>query len=332
MTLAHCGFVYNFWFTCKKGSVKANCIKPKKINIVFGPDQSKWTSGLSWCEYTLTLHIGFNASDAGKTLPGNVFANVQTWDQIRSGHLIVMPGMFRHRIRSCMHVCGIGPRQCLEHLGCASRTNAPGYTPLFFWDLQRQVSASWHEGDKKSCLHIRQPLCFQSRIQSRCPPALTVGFHGESSHGWRTSGLRKEARRPLNEMFRPRSASHPVISKIKPERQLKSRKLTRSWSESVSWPDPVCSNASCALTVRTGFTQEIHVALRCCVKYGNASYSAAAFCYAYKWYISSHFLYWNYHKTCKLRFSQRFSDENVDLSSDCPYLIEMQLRLSVTYP
>ncbi len=48
-----CGFVYSFWFTCKKGSVKANRTKQKKINIVFGPDLSKWTSGLSWCEYTL---------------------------------------------------------------------------------------------------------------------------------------------------------------------------------------------------------------------------------------------------------------------------------------
>ncbi len=26
----------------------------KKINIVSGPDQRRWTSGLSWCEYTLT--------------------------------------------------------------------------------------------------------------------------------------------------------------------------------------------------------------------------------------------------------------------------------------
>jgi len=37
------GFVHKFWFTCKKGSVKA---KPQqtnqqKNNIVFGPDQSK---------------------------------------------------------------------------------------------------------------------------------------------------------------------------------------------------------------------------------------------------------------------------------------------------
>ncbi len=83
----------------------------------------------------------------------------------------------------------------------------------------------------------------------------------------------------------PQISITPRDKQNKTERQLKSRKLTRSWSESVSWPDPVCSNASCALTVRTGFTQEIHVALRCCVKYGNASYSAAAFCYAYKWYI-----------------------------------------------
>ncbi len=49
-----CVFVYSFWFTCKKGSVKANGTKQnKKINIVFGPDQSKWTSIRSSCEYTL---------------------------------------------------------------------------------------------------------------------------------------------------------------------------------------------------------------------------------------------------------------------------------------
>ncbi len=49
-----CGFVYNFWFTCKKCSVKRTTPNKtkQKINIVFGPDQSKWTSGLSWCEYT----------------------------------------------------------------------------------------------------------------------------------------------------------------------------------------------------------------------------------------------------------------------------------------
>ncbi len=51
-----CGFVYSFWFTYKKGSVKANSTK-QKIYIVFGPDRSKWTSGLSWCEYTLKRKI-----------------------------------------------------------------------------------------------------------------------------------------------------------------------------------------------------------------------------------------------------------------------------------
>ncbi len=49
--LSTSGFVYNFWFTCKKGSVKANHTRTKKINIVFGPDQSKWTSWLSWGLY-----------------------------------------------------------------------------------------------------------------------------------------------------------------------------------------------------------------------------------------------------------------------------------------
>ncbi len=32
MTLEHCGFVYNFWFTCKKGSVKVNRTKQKQKN------------------------------------------------------------------------------------------------------------------------------------------------------------------------------------------------------------------------------------------------------------------------------------------------------------
>ncbi len=50
-----CGFVYSFWFTCKKGSVKANRTKKKKFTIAFGPVQSKWTSGLPWCEYTRKL-------------------------------------------------------------------------------------------------------------------------------------------------------------------------------------------------------------------------------------------------------------------------------------
>ncbi len=48
------GFVYSLWFTCKKGSEKANCTKIKEINIVSVPDQRRWTRGLSWCEYTLT--------------------------------------------------------------------------------------------------------------------------------------------------------------------------------------------------------------------------------------------------------------------------------------
>ncbi len=51
---AHMWVCIQFWFTCKKCSVKRTTTKQNKtkINIVFGPDQSKWTSGLSWCEYT----------------------------------------------------------------------------------------------------------------------------------------------------------------------------------------------------------------------------------------------------------------------------------------
>ncbi len=34
MTLEHCGFVYNYWFTCKKGSVKVNRTKQKQKKMV----------------------------------------------------------------------------------------------------------------------------------------------------------------------------------------------------------------------------------------------------------------------------------------------------------
>ncbi len=40
-----------------KGQCESELHQTKKINIVFGPDQSKWTSGLSWCEYTLRLWL-----------------------------------------------------------------------------------------------------------------------------------------------------------------------------------------------------------------------------------------------------------------------------------
>ncbi len=46
-SLHTCCIVYNFWFTCKKGSVKENRTKKIKINIVFGPDQSKWPSSVN---------------------------------------------------------------------------------------------------------------------------------------------------------------------------------------------------------------------------------------------------------------------------------------------
>ncbi len=65
MTLAR--FVYNFWFTCKKGSVKANRTKQKqKIHIVFGPDQRKWTSWLSWCEYTFSKQASVDYHNKNK--------------------------------------------------------------------------------------------------------------------------------------------------------------------------------------------------------------------------------------------------------------------------
>jgi len=44
-TLAHMWFCLQILVTCKKGRVKANHTK------------SKWTSGLSWCEYTLRLYM-----------------------------------------------------------------------------------------------------------------------------------------------------------------------------------------------------------------------------------------------------------------------------------
>ncbi len=40
MTLAHVFCFYNFWFTCKRNHTK----QKQKISVVFGPDQSKWTT------------------------------------------------------------------------------------------------------------------------------------------------------------------------------------------------------------------------------------------------------------------------------------------------
>ncbi len=34
-----CGFVYNFWFTCKKGSVKSNHKKKKKKKNTLGDNK-----------------------------------------------------------------------------------------------------------------------------------------------------------------------------------------------------------------------------------------------------------------------------------------------------
>ncbi len=40
----------------------------KKINIVFGPDQSKWTSGFSWCEYTLRSVYSWHGDESSRTV------------------------------------------------------------------------------------------------------------------------------------------------------------------------------------------------------------------------------------------------------------------------
>ncbi len=67
-----CGSLYNLWFTWKKGQCESEQHQTKKINIVFGLDQSKWPSGLSWCEYTLNVRV----SQARKTSTLN-------WDNVK---------------------------------------------------------------------------------------------------------------------------------------------------------------------------------------------------------------------------------------------------------
>ncbi len=47
-------FCLQFLVHLQKGQCKSKPHQTKKKNILFGPDQSKWTSGLSWCEYTLS--------------------------------------------------------------------------------------------------------------------------------------------------------------------------------------------------------------------------------------------------------------------------------------
>ncbi len=53
MTLAHVWFCLQFMVHLQKGQCesKSHQTNKKNNNIEFGPDQSKWTSGLSWCEY-----------------------------------------------------------------------------------------------------------------------------------------------------------------------------------------------------------------------------------------------------------------------------------------
>ncbi len=45
-----CGFIYNFWFTCKKDNVKVE--KKSTLYLVQTTASGHLTSGLSWCEYT----------------------------------------------------------------------------------------------------------------------------------------------------------------------------------------------------------------------------------------------------------------------------------------
>ncbi len=55
MTLAHVWFCLQFLVHLKKGQCESEPHQTKTKNILFGPDQSKWTIGLSWCENTLSL-------------------------------------------------------------------------------------------------------------------------------------------------------------------------------------------------------------------------------------------------------------------------------------
>ncbi len=47
-------FCLQFLLHLQKGKYEREPHQTKKINIVFGPDYSKGTSGLSCCEYTLS--------------------------------------------------------------------------------------------------------------------------------------------------------------------------------------------------------------------------------------------------------------------------------------
>ncbi len=42
--------------------------RQNKINILFGPDQSKWTSGFSWCEYTLKSVYSWHGDESSRTV------------------------------------------------------------------------------------------------------------------------------------------------------------------------------------------------------------------------------------------------------------------------
>ncbi len=62
MTLAHVWFCLQFLVHLQKGQCESEPHQTKQINNAFGPDQSKWTSGLSWCECTLKLRARFTIS------------------------------------------------------------------------------------------------------------------------------------------------------------------------------------------------------------------------------------------------------------------------------
>ncbi len=48
--------------------------KITEMNIP-SPDQSKWTSGLSWCEYTLTLHVMY--------LDSRIYESFTFWNKLQ---------------------------------------------------------------------------------------------------------------------------------------------------------------------------------------------------------------------------------------------------------
>ncbi len=59
-------FCLQYLVYLQKGQCESEPHQTKKFYIVFGPDQRKWTSWLSWCEYTFSKQASVDYHNKNK--------------------------------------------------------------------------------------------------------------------------------------------------------------------------------------------------------------------------------------------------------------------------